>query len=68
MGKKEKLVNPDILPPLSLFDSLSRLCVFTATPRAPRSKRYVRFHPQLIKGVGALGSDMVTPIQVKDLT
>jgi hypothetical protein len=47
-------------------DSLSRLCVFTATPGALRSKHYVRFHPQLIRGVGALGSDMVTPIQVKD--
>jgi hypothetical protein len=51
-----------------LFDGLSRLCEFTATPGAQRSKHYVRSHPQLIKGVGALGSNMVTPIQVKDLT
>jgi hypothetical protein len=49
-------------------DSLSRLYVFKATPTTPRSKHYVRFHPQLIKRVNALGSTMVTPIQVKDLT
>jgi hypothetical protein len=34
-------------------DSLSRLCVFTSTPSTPRSKYFVRFHPQLIKGVNA---------------
>jgi hypothetical protein len=41
--------------------------VVSATPTTPRSKHYVWFHPQLIKGVNALGSTMVTPIQVKDL-
>jgi hypothetical protein len=41
--------------------------VISATPTTPKSEHYVRFHLQLIKGVNALGSTMVNPIQVKDL-